>query len=110
MNLSASAYFVPDSGSMRYLNYGAAVSEVNFVTSLSSLHSSKHYLASKEITINCVVSELTDPLFVPQVELNLLTGETTILQSDIIYDCGQSLNPAIDLGQVIISSILIMLI
>lgn len=35
-----------------------------------------------------------------QVEVNLLTGETTILQTDIIYDCGQSLNPAVDLGQI----------
>ncbi|KAK9022106.1 hypothetical protein V6N11_002399 [Hibiscus sabdariffa] len=35
-----------------------------------------------------------------QVEVNLLTGETTILRSDIIYDCGQSLYPAVDLGQV----------
>ncbi|RVW66449.1 Abscisic-aldehyde oxidase [Vitis vinifera] len=34
------------------------------------------------------------------VEVNILTGETTILQSDIIYDCGQSLNPAVDLGQI----------
>ncbi|XP_059429456.1 indole-3-acetaldehyde oxidase-like isoform X1 [Corylus avellana] len=61
VNLSASSYFVPDLTSMRYLNYGAAVSEV---------------------------------------EVNLLTGETTILQTDIIYDCGQSLNPAVDLGQI----------
>lgn len=36
-----------------------------------------------------------------QVEIDILTGETTILQSDIIYDCGQSLNPAVDLGQVL---------
>lgn len=35
-----------------------------------------------------------------QVEVNILTGETTILQTDMIYDCGQSLNPAMDLGQV----------
>ncbi|EXB73277.1 Aldehyde oxidase 1 [Morus notabilis] len=34
------------------------------------------------------------------VEVNLLTGETTILRVDIIYDCGQSLNPAVDLGQI----------
>ncbi|KAH7541874.1 hypothetical protein FEM48_Zijuj02G0013700 [Ziziphus jujuba var. spinosa] len=34
------------------------------------------------------------------VEVNLLTGETTMLQVDIIYDCGQSLNPAVDLGQI----------
>ncbi|MCI41236.1 abscisic-aldehyde oxidase-like, partial [Trifolium medium] len=30
----------------------------------------------------------------------LLTGETRFLQTDIIYDCGQSLNPAVDLGQI----------
>lgn len=34
------------------------------------------------------------------MEVNLLTGETKILQADIVYDCGQSLNPAVDLGQV----------
>lgn len=61
VNLSASSYFVPNFASMEYLNYGAAVSEV---------------------------------------EVNLLTGETTILRSDMIYDCGQSLNPAVDLGQI----------
>ncbi|KAK2967332.1 hypothetical protein RJ640_000354 [Escallonia rubra] len=62
VNLSASSYFVPDFTSMEYLNYGAAVSEV---------------------------------------EVNLLTGETTILRADLIYDCGQSMNPAVDLGQTI---------
>ena len=41
-----------------------------------------------------------------QVEINLLTGETTTLRTDIIYDCGQSLNPAVDLGQVSLSTIL----
>ncbi|KAH9659305.1 Indole-3-acetaldehyde oxidase [Citrus sinensis] len=61
VSLSASSLYLPDFTSMKYLNYGAAVSEV---------------------------------------EINLLTGETTIVQSDIIYDCGQSLNPAVDLGQI----------
>ncbi|XP_062190776.1 indole-3-acetaldehyde oxidase-like [Phragmites australis] len=35
-----------------------------------------------------------------EVEIDLLTGATTILRSDLLYDCGQSLNPAVDLGQV----------
>ncbi|XAR60238.1 Aldehyde oxidase [Bertholletia excelsa] len=61
LNLSTNSMYVPDLTSMQYLNYGAAVSEV---------------------------------------EVNLLTGETRILQADIIYDCGQSMNPAVDLGQI----------
>ncbi|XVF09760.1 hypothetical protein REPUB_Repub07fG0123500 [Reevesia pubescens] len=35
-----------------------------------------------------------------EVEVNLLTGQTIILRTYIIYDCGQSLNPAVDLGQI----------
>ncbi|XVF05024.1 hypothetical protein REPUB_Repub05bG0135600 [Reevesia pubescens] len=61
VNLSASSLYVPDFSTMRYLNYAAAVSEV---------------------------------------EVNLITGETTNLRTDIIYDCGKSLNPAVDLGQI----------
>jgi len=34
-----------------------------------------------------------------QVELNALTGEVQVLNADILYDCGKSLNPAIDIGQ-----------
>ncbi|KOM46735.1 hypothetical protein LR48_Vigan07g043900 [Vigna angularis] len=61
VNLSASSFYVPSMSSMSYLNYGAAISEV---------------------------------------EIDLLNGETRFLQTDIIYDCGQSLNPAVDLGQI----------
>ncbi|XP_049379003.1 abscisic-aldehyde oxidase-like [Solanum stenotomum] len=43
---------------------------------------------------------LTFGAAVSEVEIDVLTGETTILQSDVIYDCGQSLNPAVDLGQI----------
>ncbi|KAG5064523.1 hypothetical protein GLYMA_02G272200v4 [Glycine max] len=61
VNLLASSFYAPSVNSMSYLNYGAAVSEV---------------------------------------EIDLLNGETRFLQTDIIYDCGQSLNPAVDLGQI----------
>ncbi|RCV40527.1 hypothetical protein SETIT_9G061500v2 [Setaria italica] len=61
VNLSAQAYWTPDPSFTSYLNYGAAISEV---------------------------------------EVDVLTGATTILRSDIVYDCGQSLNPAVDLGQI----------
>merc|ERR1719456_551106 len=36
---------------------------------------------------------------VSEVEVDVITGETTILSSKILYDCGQSLNPMIDCGQ-----------
>jgi indole-3-acetaldehyde oxidase len=34
-----------------------------------------------------------------EVEVDVLTGETVILHTSMIYDCGKSLNPTIDLGQ-----------
>jgi len=36
---------------------------------------------------------------VSEVEVDILTGDTTILSASILYDCGKSLNPIIDLGQ-----------
>ncbi|KAE8656722.1 Indole-3-acetaldehyde oxidase [Hibiscus syriacus] len=65
-------------------------------------------LQAYQTSVNLSASTLFIPEFTSMqylnygaaVEVNLLTGETTILRSDIIYDCGQSLNPAVDLGQI----------
>jgi xanthine dehydrogenase large subunit len=37
---------------------------------------------------------------VTEVVLDTLTGENRILRADIVHDCGTSLNPALDIGQI----------
>ena len=37
---------------------------------------------------------------VTEVAVDTLTGENRILRADILHDCGASLNPALDLGQI----------
>jgi len=37
---------------------------------------------------------------VAEAAIDLLTGESRVLRADLVQDCGQPLNPAIDLGQI----------
>lgn len=48
----------------------------------------------------CLIGGLLFLFEIVQVEVDLLTGAITIIRGDLVYDCGKSLNPAVDLGQV----------
>ena len=37
---------------------------------------------------------------ITEVAVDTLTGETSLIRTDILHDCGRSLNTAIDLGQI----------
>jgi xanthine dehydrogenase/oxidase len=37
---------------------------------------------------------------VTEIALDVLSGQVHVLASEIVYDCGQSLNPAVDIGQI----------
>lgn len=37
---------------------------------------------------------------VSEVEIDVLTGEFTVIRTDLLYDAGKSTNPAIDIGQI----------
>ena len=36
---------------------------------------------------------------VADIRLDVLTGEVDVLRADVLLDCGKSLNPAVDIGQ-----------
>lgn len=58
---------------------------------------------AKEQQITGIVDSFTGYTFSAAcsvVEVDVLTGETKILSTDLVYDMGYSLNPAIDIGQV----------
>ena len=81
VNLSSGVLLNPVQEKSTYVNYGAAISEVH-----------------QRSTFGIIGRHVTSSLL--QVEVDLLTGATTILRSDLVYDGGKSLNPAVDLGQV----------
>ncbi|GFP91165.1 abscisic-aldehyde oxidase [Phtheirospermum japonicum] len=75
---------------------------VNWETLIYQAHSQHINLAAQSYFVPESSSSryLTYGAAVSEVEVNILTGLTTILRTDIVYDCGQSMNPAVDMGQI----------
>ena len=36
---------------------------------------------------------------VSEVEVDVVTGDRRVLRTDILFDCGRTVNPAVDIGQ-----------
>ena len=49
---------------------------------------------------NLAWHSVIQPSALPKPDLVPLTGEYRILRTDILHDCGASLNPALDIGQI----------
>jgi len=68
--------------------------------------SSTGFYTTPKITWNRVKGEGRPFLYfaygaaVTEVVIDTLTGENRILRADLLHDCGTSLNPAIDIGQI----------
>ena len=74
--------------------------ETTTVTSSSSSSSGSSSKSGRKASGRQAVQYSAFGAAVTEVELDVLTGERRVLATHIAYDCGYSLNPRIDLGQV----------
>ncbi|XP_060572599.1 xanthine dehydrogenase/oxidase-like [Ruditapes philippinarum] len=58
------------------------------------------YFSPQRQKTNGVYDYFTYGVACSEVEIDVLTGESQVLQSNLYVDCGKSLNPAVDIGQI----------
>lgn len=58
------------------------------------------HLKSKRLKKVEPMSYFTEGVACTEVEVDLLTGDSRIIRADVFMDVGQSLNPALDIGQI----------
>ncbi len=86
-------------GRWREVVFKAWFNRVNL--SAAELYKSPHYQGvSERHTSGKPYLYFAFSAVVTEVEIDVLTGEFTILRADLLYDTGKSPNPAIDVGQI----------
>jgi xanthine dehydrogenase/oxidase len=69
--------------------------------SAAELYKSPHYLGPSERNLRGKpFLYFVYSAAVSEVEIDVLTGEFTLLRADLLYDAGKSPNPAVDIGQI----------
>jgi xanthine dehydrogenase molybdopterin-binding subunit B len=88
----------------REANPGASFKEVVMKAYLARIDLSAHgFYRTPDVTGsggNMPFNYYTFGTAVSEVELDCLTGDWQLLRSDVVFDVGNPINPAIDIGQV----------
>jgi xanthine dehydrogenase/oxidase len=92
---------------LRQANPGKSLGDLAMVAWLNRIDLSAHgYYKTPDIGYNFDTQEgkafhyFAYGMSVSEVEVDVLTGEFTILRTDILHDVGDSLNPSLDVGQI----------
>ncbi len=83
----------PDICALAYVNRVGLTAEARYKTPNYSGVDLHH-------SIGNIFFYYTFAVAVSEVEIDVLTGDFTVLRSDILFDLGKSLNPLIDIGQI----------
>ncbi|XP_033731118.1 xanthine dehydrogenase-like [Pecten maximus] len=67
---------------------------------LDGIDLTARYQTSPTVPKGDVINYFSYGVTCSEVELDILTGQYQISRVDLLYDCGESLNPEIDIGQV----------
>ena len=74
---------------------------MNFLNLVTYLIRASHQHFDWETSLGNPYNYFVYGVAVSEVEIDCLTGDHQVLRTDIVIDVGDSLNPAVDIGQVV---------